>query len=75
MAIATTTIEEQELTEFAEYVYEEQKEDFVKDLAERIKNSIDIGMSQVENGECMSLEESKRLIDKKYFKKFMNEKI
>ena len=75
MAIATTTIEEQELTEFAEYVYEEQKEDFVKDLAERIKNSIDIGMSQVENGECMSVEESKRLIDKKYFKKFMNEKI
>ena len=75
MAIATTTIEEQKLTEFAEYVYEEQKEDFVKDLAERIKNSIDIGMSQVENGECMSLEESKRLIDKKYFKKFMNEKI
>ena len=75
MAIATTTIEEQGLTEFAEYVYEEQKEDFVKDLAERIKNSIDIGMSQVENGECMSLEESKRLIDKKYFKKFMNEKI
>lgn len=75
MTTATTTIEEQELTKFARHVYEEQKEDFVKDLAERIKNSIDIGMAQVENGECMSLEESKRLIDNKYFKKFMNEKI
>ena len=75
MAIATTTIEEQELNKFAEHVYEEQKADFVKDLAERIKNSIDIGMAQVENGECMSIEESKRRIDNKYFKEFMNEKI
>jgi len=73
--MATATIEKKQLTEFAEHVYETQKADFVNDLAERIKKSIDIGMTQVENGECMSLEESKRRIDKKYFKKFINEKI
>lgn len=73
MTIATT--EDKRLTQFAERVYEEQKEDFVRDLAERIKNSIDIGMTQVENGECMSVEDSKKRIDNKYFKKFIDEEI
>ena len=61
MAIATTTIEEQELTEFTEHVYEAQKENFVNDLAQRIKKSIDIGMAQCERGESMSFDERNRM--------------
>ncbi len=73
MAIAT--IEEKQLTEFAEYVYEEQKADFIKDLAERIKKSIDIGMSQCERGESMSLDESRERLYKEFFNKPTNAKI
>lgn len=67
MTIATT--EEKQLTEFAEHVYQEQNEDFVKDLSERIKNSIGIGMAQVEDGEFMSLEKSKQRLYKELFSK------
>ena len=73
--MALATIEEKQLTEFAEHVYETQKADFVNGLAHRIERSIDIGMAQCERGASMSLDESKRRIDKKHFKKFMNEKI
>ena len=73
--MATATIENKQLIEFAEQVYEEQKADFIKNLAEHIQKSIDIGMTQIKNGESMSLEESKRRIDQKYFKNFINEKI
>ncbi len=45
-----------------EYVYKKQKDDFVSDLAARIKNSID--MTQIESGQTMSLAESKNVLIK-----------
>ncbi len=37
-------------------------------LSHRIKHSVKIGKKQIENGEYMSLEQSKKLIDEKFFK-------
>jgi hypothetical protein len=38
--MSTTTTKENQLTQFATYVYEKQKEDFVLDLARRIKKAL-----------------------------------
>ncbi len=57
--MAQTTIDEKQLTDFAEDVYEAQKADFVKDLAERMRKSIAIGVAQCERGESMSLDDFK----------------
>ncbi|MDC9715420.1 MAG: hypothetical protein PSN36_06370 [Gammaproteobacteria bacterium] len=57
--MATATIENKQPTEFAEYVFDTQKADFVKTLAGRIQKSIDIGMTQIENGESMSFDDFK----------------
>ena len=59
------------ISKVEEHIYEEQKEY----LATRIQKSIAIGMAQIENGEYMSLAESKRRIEQKYFTKNINEKI
>jgi len=57
--MATATIENKQLTEFAEQVFDTQKADFVNTLAERIQKSIDIGMTQIKNGESMSFDDFK----------------
>ena len=73
--MALTTTKDMPISKVAEHIYEDQKELFVDDLATRIQKSIDIGMAQIENGENMSLAESKRRIEQKYFTKNINEKI
>ena len=73
--MALTTTKDMPISEVAEHIYEEKKELFVDDLATRIQKSIDVGMAQIENGEYMSLAESKRRIEQKYFTKNTNEKI
>ena len=73
--MALTTTKDMPISKVAEHIYEDQKELFVDDLATRIQKSIDIGMAQIENGEYMSLAESKRRIEQKYFTKNINEKI
>lgn len=60
------TIEEKQLFEFAEDVYKTQKTDFVNNLAERIKNSIDTGMAQCKNGESMSFDDFKNKFIKEH---------
>ena len=66
MVTTAITIEDQELTKFAESVYEEHKADFVKGLAARIKNSIDTGMAQCDKGECMSFDDFKEKFNKEH---------
>ena len=61
--MALTTIKNMPISEVAEHIYEEQKEL----LATRTQKSIDVGMAQIENGEYMSLAESKSRIEQKYF--------
>ncbi|SMN00818.1 hypothetical protein SPONL_1576 [uncultured Candidatus Thioglobus sp.] len=73
--MTTATLKKQQLTEFAEHIYKEQKADFVQDLAKRIEKSINIGMAQVESGESMNLEKSKQRLYKEFFTKFNNAKI
>ena len=64
--MATTTIEKKQLTEFAEQVYIAQKDDFVNHLADRIKQSIDVGMTQCANGESMNFVEFKEKFIKEH---------
>ena len=67
MAIAT--IQETQLTEFAERVYAEQKDLFVQDFAQYLKSRIESGLAQFENGQYMNLKESKDRIDEEFFNK------
>jgi len=60
------TIEEKQLVEFAEDVYKTQKTDFVNHLAERIQNSIDIGMAQCKKGESMNFDDFKNKFIKEH---------
>jgi hypothetical protein len=54
--MVTATIENKQITEFAEHVFDTQKADFVSTLTQRIQKSIDIGTTQIENGESMSFD-------------------
>jgi hypothetical protein len=54
-----TTIENKQITEFAEYVFDTQKTDFVNNLSQRIQKSIDVGMKQIENGDTMNFDDFK----------------
>jgi DNA-binding phage protein len=67
--MATATLQNQDLTDFANKVYEDGRIEFITAISNRIKQSIDTGMTQVKNGEYMSLEESKDLIYKEFFNK------
>ncbi len=67
--MATTAIQETQLTEFAERVYAEQKDFFVQDLTQYLKSRIESGLAQFENGQYISLEESKDRINKEFFNK------
>jgi len=62
----TATIEEQQITEFAEHIYESQKTDFVNHLANHIQNSIDIGMAQCDKGESMNFDAFKEKFIKEH---------
>ncbi len=57
--MATATIENKQITEFAEYVFDTQKADFVNNLSQRIQKSIDTGMKQIENGDVMNFDDFK----------------
>lgn len=64
--MAVATIENKQITEFAEYVYETQKTDFIDSLAIQINNSIKVGMAQYKNGECMNFDEFKNKFIKEH---------
>lgn len=64
----TTAIQESQLTKFAERVYTDQKDLFVHDLAQHIKDRIESGMAQFENGQYMSMED----FESKFRKEFLN---
>ena len=64
-----TAIQETQLTQFAERVYTDQKDLFVSDLAQHIKNRIETGMAQFENGQYMSMEEFKTKFRKEFLEK------
>jgi len=70
-----TANKEAQLTEFAERVYTEQKDIFVKNFKRHLKSRIESGQTQFENGEHLSIEESKDRIYKEFFNKSVNEKI
>ena len=61
------TRQETQLTEFAELVYSEQKEFFIEDFAQYLKLRIESGLAQFENGQYMSLEESRSRINKEFW--------
>jgi predicted transcriptional regulator len=64
-----TAIQETQLTQFAERIYTDQKNLFVSDLAQYIKNKIETGMAQFENGQYMSMEEFEVKFRKEFLKK------
>ncbi len=63
----STITQEKALTEFAEKVYVEQKAQFVKDFADRLRKSIEVGEAQIKNGQYMSIDEAQALTNKKFF--------
>lgn len=67
--MTTAALQNQELTDFATKIYEDGRAEFIEAISHKINQSIDTGMEQVKNGEYMSLEESKNLIYKEFFKK------
>ncbi|EPJ48330.1 MAG: hypothetical protein OFPII_06610 [Osedax symbiont Rs1] len=68
--MATSTAPEKEqITTFANYAYEQQKETVVAELVERIQESIKVGEEQIVNGQFMTLADSQTRINKKLFNK------
>lgn len=63
----STTTQEKELTDFAEDVYVEQKDQFIKDFSEQLRKSIEVGRASVKNGQYMTIEESEARINKEFF--------
>lgn len=57
--MSTTTINNQELTDFATKIYEDGKSGFIEAISQKIKHSIEIGEAQFDNGEYMKLDEFK----------------
>jgi hypothetical protein len=57
--MATATINNQELTDFATQVYEDSRVSFIQAIGEKIKQSVEVGEAQFENGEYMGFDEFK----------------
>lgn len=58
MAHTAEKLNDAQLTQVAETSYESQKQDFVDEFKGRLKNSIEKGMGQVENGEHAPFDEA-----------------
>ena len=67
--MTTATIQETQLTEFAERVYTEQKAHFVRDFAQHLKARIDSGLTQIKNGQVSSIDDVEGRLRKKYSNK------
>ena len=61
-----TFTEEKALTDFAEKVYVEQKDQFIKSFANQLRESIEGGRAQIKNGQYMTLDESQARINKEF---------
>lgn len=57
--MTTATMNNQELADFATKVYEDNRVGFIEAIGEKIKQSIEIGEAQFENGEYMGFDEFK----------------
>lgn len=67
--MAVTMIKKSQITEFAEHVYAEQKDFFVKNFSHYLMSRIESGQTQFKNGEYMSLMESKDRLYQEFFNK------
>ncbi|CAC9621767.1 hypothetical protein [uncultured Gammaproteobacteria bacterium] len=56
-----------DLIELAEYIYEEQKEFFIKDIVDSLRERITSGETQLKNGESMNFDEFKSKFIKEHF--------
>ncbi len=63
----STITQEKALTEFAEKVYVEQKAQFIKNISDQLRESIEVGRAQIKNGQYMTIEESEARINKEFF--------
>ena len=55
-----TTINDTQFTDFAKHVYAEEKDSFIKELAQHLQSRIDSGPAQFENGQYYELRRVKR---------------
>jgi len=58
MAQTAKKLDDAQLTQVAESSYEDQKQEIVDGLKGQLKDSIDQGMAQVENGDCAPLDDA-----------------
>jgi len=64
--MAVATIKGGQFTALAEHLHETQKTDFTDSLEAQINKSIELGMTQYKNGECMNFDEFKNKFIKEH---------
>ena len=57
MPDTSAQLDDGQLTQIAEAAYEAQRPDTVKGFKKRLRNSIETGLRQIEEGDCMPFDE------------------